>query len=201
MFRRLDQSCIKEPKAMRASRILQRVSLIVLLLASLSPVHPAFGQDIEAITASFFQFMKDGQFDEASRLFHYPPGLTDQKLSQRRKTVATSLQLLQKEFGKVIHRQVTQPPGQVLSVTVTGGSIDYWEQHPQYSTSLLEVEFDKEGEGFLLVSFCDITGELQIRSVKYGLLLSRPGAKARIIEVMRNIVRNLPQRQQSEPES
>ena len=176
---------------MHTSHLQRLISLIVLFLASFSATYTAFGQEIETLTASFFQFMKDERFDGASQLFHYPPGLTDLELSQRRKTVSTSLQLLQKEFGKVTHQQVTQPPGQVLSVTVTGCSIAYWEKHPQYSSSLFKAEFDKEGEGFLLVSFCKITDEWQIRTVKYGLSISRPGAKTRIIEIIKMILQKL----------
>lgn len=51
--------------------------------------------------------------------------------------------------------------------------------------------FSKEGAGCIVIEFCDISGNWEIRSVLFGLPAERPEAMKRISEIVETIMNEM----------
>jgi hypothetical protein len=137
-----------------------------------------------SLSVDFFKHMARSEYSDASVLFHYPHEYTSKKRSEQILNVSKLLKIFTDEFGLPTSFKVNETPAPCYNVTVCGGDVQYWQEHPSYIPIPLEVVFSKEKDGYVLILFSNILNRWKIRAVAYGLPAQRPGAKERVVEIM-----------------
>ncbi len=158
---------------------------IVVLLALTGvayPQQPSPGTLIGK-ASSYFQSVKDRDFGKAAALFHFPRHYSPKERQDDLETVARTLRFLVDKFGAVRAARLYQSPGRFYHVVTGGGDLPYWAKHPSYSQLIYEVDFEKEGKGYVTLAFSNIDGKWEIRHVAYGLSVDRPDAQSRIMAI------------------
>ncbi len=139
---------------------------------------------LQSLSIKFFKHMASSKYSDASVLFHYPQEYTSKKRSEQILDVSKLLKIFTDEFGLPTNFKVNETPAPCYNVTVCGGDVQYWQEHPSYIPIPLEVVFSKEKEGYVVILFSNIMNSWEIRAVAYGLPAQRPGAKERVVEIM-----------------
>ena len=170
----------------------------------------AFGQEsfedkdpteakLQSLSVEFFKHMASSEYSGASKLFHYPHKYTSEKRSEQILDVGKLLKIFTDEFGLPTSFKVNETPAPCYNVTVCGGDVQYWKEHPSYIPIPLEVVFSKEEEGYVVILFSNIMNRWEIRAVAYGLPAQRPGAKERVVEIMTKMLVTLQPEIQKQP--
>ncbi len=146
---------------------------------------------LQSLSVEFFKHMVNSEYSEASGLFHYPLEYTSGKRSEQIVDVSKLLKILSEEFGVPSDFRANEASSPCYNVTVCGGDIQYWQEHPTFRQVPLEVVFSKESNGYIVILFSNILNKLEIRAVAYGLPAQRPGAEERIVEIMTKMLISL----------
>ncbi|MCL5773104.1 MAG: hypothetical protein M1536_01800 [Firmicutes bacterium] len=144
---------------------------------------------IKQIASEYFRLIQNDNFDDAAKLFHYPPEYTKQELANDLRAVSSVLKLFKQEFGQIQAAKISSNPDLYYSIGEEGGNVPYWQKHPTSYELTFEVNFEKEGPGYIVIDFCNINNKLEIRIVNYGLPASRPDSKNRIMDVEQKIMK------------
>jgi len=140
-------------------------------------------------------FIKNEDFDNASKLFHFPDHYSKSELIDDRNSISETLKFFNYEFGKVLNEDIFYGSDSFYEVGIAGGNLEYWKNHSHFVKLNYRVEFEKEGEGYIGIFFCNISGFWQIRQVAYGLPFSRPDSKTRIMNIMDKMIERSKNRQ------
>ncbi|MBC8555423.1 MAG: hypothetical protein H8D23_37895 [Candidatus Brocadiales bacterium] len=156
----------------------------------------ASGQDsveakLQSLSIDFFKHIASSEYSDASMLFHYPREYTSEKRSEQILDVSKLLNIFTDEFGLPSSFKVIETPSPCYNVTVCGGDVQYWQEHPSYTQIPLEVVFSKEKDGYVIILFSNILNRWEIRAVAYGLPAQRPGAKERVVEIITKMLKTL----------
>ena len=175
---------------MKKSILILLCCMLLSLLSTRVSGQESFGnQDpVEAklvsLSVDFFKHMARSEYSDASVLFHYPQEYTSKKRSEQILDVSKLLKIFTDEFGLPTSFKINETPSPCYNVTVCGGDVQYWQEHPSYIPIPLEVVFSKENDGYVVILFSNILNRWEIRAVAYGLPAQRPGAKERVVEIM-----------------
>ena len=135
--------------------------------------------------------LRQNNFDEAAKLFHYPPSYTADELSSERASVAGFLRTLFAEVGDIATiSRVPPPPGRFLTLGESAGDLPYWSSHPELSKTenvTYRAEVKRDGEVYLVVSFIRPMFAWEVRTITFELSASRPGAAERMAELARKL--------------
>lgn len=135
------------------------------------------------VADTYFDYIIKSDFTNAAKQFHYPPYYTKDQLEKDIKGVSVMLAYIEKEFGEVQSYKINKEKIQISEIYLYGGDFSYWQQHHWIYRINYRVQFKKEGEGFIRITFCDIIEKIQIQQVGYGLILSKPHANERFKEI------------------
>lgn len=83
---------------------------------------------------------------------------------------------------------MNETPDPFYHVLTGGGDLGYWQKYPSFIKIIYEVDFEKEGKGYVALSFCNIAGNWEIRQVAYGLPAARSDARTRITTIMKEMM-------------
>lgn len=138
---------------------------------------------LKDLASELFTHIGKSEFEAAAALFHYPPTYTPKERSHDAAAVSRMLEFLAEEFGSPKSPRASESPAQYWSVAAMGGNIPYWQANPVFLQSRYEVAFTKEGVGYVLLQFCKLNSQWEIRAVAYALPAQRPDSKARVMEI------------------
>ncbi len=163
-------------------------SLLVLLAVNgvAYPQQPSLDV-LTGKASSYFGFVKARDFDKAAELFHIPKHYSPKARQADIESVARTLEFLAGKFGDVVAERLNQSPGRFYQVVTGGGDLPYWAKHPSFSQLVYEVEFEKQGKGYVTLGFCNIDGTWDIRQVAYGLPSDSPDAQSRIVSISKEL--------------
>ncbi len=154
---------------------------------------------IQTLSSEFLTHMASSEYSDAAALFHCPQEYTSVKKTGQILGVSKLLKILTDEFGIPSDCKISEFPDPHYNVTVCGGDMQYWEEHPSQLQIPLEVVFSKENDGQIVILFSNVFNKWEIRAVAYGLPAQRQGAKERIVEVMTKMLATLQPEPQKPP--
>ena len=147
--------------------------------------------DTQALSSKFFDHVAKSEFDSASKLFHYPPGYTQTERSHDIDVVARILNIFTNEFGTPSSQRLSESAAMFYHVTAQSAHAEYWLKNPDSIQVDYEVDFSREGKGYIFVQFCNISDKWEIRSVAYGLPAERLDAKERVQGIINKVLREM----------
>ncbi len=147
--------------------------------------------DLQALSSKFFDHIAKSEFDSASKLFHYPPSYTPAERSHDIDAVAHMLKIFTNEFGTPASQRLSESAAMFYHVTAQSAHAEYWQKHPYSIQVDYEVDFSREGKGYIFVQFCNISGKWEIRSIAYGLPAERIDAKERVQQIINKVLREM----------
>jgi hypothetical protein len=177
---------------------LNRKQIIILLAIATTfffqqtNCQPFANTDLSSIADHYIKLMNQGNYKEASFLFHYPEDYTQEELVSDRTTVQKMLKIVMDTFGSIDSVYIVPPSLMVYQFSIGGGSIPYWQKHPKGFHVTHCVEFSKQGYGRFDVQFCNINSKWEIRDVSYGLPTSRSDAKPIISKLLERFMQLMP---------
>jgi len=169
-----------------------RYAIAALLVSALLacpfayPDHSIFSRGDQLVAE-----LRQNNFDEAAKLFHYPPSYTAEELSSERASVAGFLRTLFGEIGDIATiSRVPPPAGRFLTLGESSGDLPYWSSHPELSKTenvTYRAEVKRDGEVYLVVSFIRPMFAWEVRTITFQLAAARPGAAERMAELTRKL--------------
>jgi len=145
-------------------------------------------QDSLQVAQQYLGCIRNHELSCAIALFHFSDHYSIHERERDQQAVRTALTLVSEEFGSIkAVKQVKEAP-EVSYVSVGGGDLPYWAQHPHFQRLTFAVSFDREENGFIFIDMSMINGIEQIRQVHYGLPAARNGAKERITAIMKRMM-------------
>ena len=147
--------------------------------------------DLQALSSKFFDHIAKSEFDSASKLFHYPPSYTPSELSHDIEVVAHMLNIFTNEFGTPSSQRLSESAAMFYHVTAQSAHAEYWLKNPDSIQVDYEVDFSREGKGYIFIQFCNILDKWEIRSIAYGLPAERIDAKERVQEIIDKVMRDM----------
>ena len=139
--------------------------------------------ELQQLALQYFEYLSDEDFESAAVLFHYPSKYTQEELAKDKISISQVLNLFNNEFGEILDKKCVDSVDNYLFVVVFGGDIPYWEKHSQSFAVFYDVEFAREGNGHIILHFCNINSKWEIQKVLYCLPKSRPDSLSRINEI------------------
>lgn len=164
--------------------------LLIFSILAISPQGYPKAEDekiVSELSNKLISFIRNGDFEGASELFHYPPALTPEEASKEKAKLIQKLKTVNEEFGGLVRFRSGKTSQTFIGVGVSGAEISYWEDgNIKFRQIIFPVEFKNDGPGFLKIGFCDINNIIQIQGVEYALPKSAK-SKNRISEINRKI--------------
>lgn len=168
---------------MKKAAILLAFITLFVSAVSLASAEQDVAIALKDLASELFTHIGKSEFEAAAALFHYPPTYTPKERSHDAAAVSRMLEFLAEEFGSPKSPRASESPAQYWSVAAMGGNIPYWQANPVFLQSRYEVAFTKEGVGYVLLQFCKLNSQWEIRAVAYALPAQRPDSKARVMEI------------------
>jgi hypothetical protein len=167
-------------------------SVIVFLAAVLFGCSAAYADTSTIVRADqFVAALQRNSFEEAARLFHYPPSYTGEELSRERSGITGFLRTLLAEIGDIdTISRVPLPAGEFLTLGESAGDIPYWSSHPELSkveNVVYRANVKRDGEVYFVVSLIRPVFAWEVRSFTLHLSASRPGAAERMSQLARKL--------------
>ena len=144
--------------------------------------------EINKLADQFFSQMQESKFEEAAKLFHFPPSYSHEERNHDIAAVARMLEFFSAEFGKSNSPHIDHSEALFWNLLAMGGDIPYWQANPTYLQIRFSVKFSKEGDGYVILQFCRIIDKWEIRAAAYGLPADRPDSKARITQLSQKMM-------------
>lgn len=133
---------------------------------------------VQANTLSLLTYLSKAEFSAAANnLFHYPPDYSAKQLSEDQDNVAFSLRAIQRHLGHPVSAKQLTKTEPWISVGTGGGTLPYWEAHPQYTPLRLSVTFSIAGPGYMMLNFVPSGADWKLRSVEFALPPGESNAK------------------------
>lgn len=168
---------------MKKAAILLAFITLFVSAVSLASAEQDVAIALKDLASELFTHIGKSEFEAAAALFHYPPTYTPKERSHDAAAVSRMLEFLAEEFGSPKSPRASESPAQYWSVAAMGGNIPYWQANPVFLQSRYEVAFTKEGVGYVLLQFCKLNSQWEIRAVAYALPAQRPDSKVRVMEI------------------
>jgi hypothetical protein len=172
------------------SRFLSALTSAVLLLVPTV----AQAQDAQGVAAKFIALAEASDAKGLSRLFHYPPDMSEAERHKDAEGVSKSLSWLLSEFGKPTSIQPNRSPVEFYEVGVFGGTNEYWRSRsPIPETQFLyDVKFSNLGPGYfkVLVLNSGAGAGRELHGASFGIPIATPRAKDKAIELMIGLMKN-----------
>jgi len=170
---------------MKESSVLLIITLILISFTPNSVTGQVPVSSLNQIGSKYFELIKIRNFDSASQLFHYPKHYSKQERLNDLNFVSRMLNLVTEELGEITAKSKLQTSAAYIDLVISGGDIPYWKKHP-YSVRLeYDTRFKRDGNGYVIIFFCNIDNKWEISKVAYGLPASHPNSKNRILEIVR----------------
>jgi hypothetical protein len=148
--------------------------------------------NLTSVANHYNKLLSQGNYEEASLLFHYPEDYTKEELLSDRTIVQKMLKIVSDTFGPIDSVYTFPSSSMMYQFSIGGGNIPYWKKHPKGFHVTQYVEFNKQGYGRLEVQFCNINSKWAIRDVSYGLPSSRIDAKSIISKLFERFMQLMP---------
>ena len=139
-----------------------------------------------------FKYLKNNDFDKAAGLFHYSPDFSKKEKITEKKHMKEWLVFIRKEFGR-IESYKNASPVKCYQVIILPQDFKYWKKIPLEYSLVYKVQFSKLGEGYIAIDYSYIKNIPEIRTIHYGLPLSKSGSKKIIYNIgnkMLNIMKS-----------
>ena len=165
------------------------ILLIFSILAISAQEYPQADDEkiVSELSNKLISFIRNGDFEGASELFHYPPVLTPEEASKEKAKLTQKLKTVNEEFGGLVRFRSGKAKQAFIGVGVSGAEITYWKKgNIKFRRIIFPVEFKNDGSGFLQIGFCEINNIIQIQGVEYALPKTAM-AKNRISEINKKI--------------
>ena len=115
---------------------------------------PARGGSASTKATEFFELHNKLAFDAAAELFHFPGDYPESERTADKVAIGRWLSVLAAELGKVQGFNVPEGGGGYLMTSMGSGPEAYWaEQAEDPPTILYEVEFERDGKGYVQLQF------------------------------------------------
>jgi hypothetical protein len=170
---------------------------ISLLLAGTAYSAPQTDPDAEreALANGVVDMLAKSETARAASSIHYPAAYSQAEREKDVASVAESLDFLIERFGTLIEFEKRRTPIDFYSAEVSGGTVEYWASLSPLDTIdfVYSAEFSKSGSGVIILSLFrrpSFTGP-QVFRLGFGLPLSRPGAKAFIIDATVDMLKSM----------
>lgn len=144
-------------------------------------------------TETLLSLLSKGKFAQASELFHYPSDYTDAERAKDQDAVKFSLLVLDRNLGRPLSAESLRGTADFISVSTGGGTLPYWEKHPESIVVQLRVTYAVAGPGFLVLRFVAADSKLELRSLEYGLPRNDHS-----VQLLRGVTEELMQRMRAE---
>ena len=164
-------------------RISVLLFLLILLFTSQSVGQEATYDQVKSFTDTCIKAIQSGNFDEATRFFHYPPHFSPAELEKDRNAVKLGLMEIIKLFGTVEKSEIVRRPVSFYHFSIGGGDSHYWQRNPQFFQVTYETTFSREREGFVVFNVVRISEKFELRSVAFGIPVESPNAKERMEKI------------------
>ncbi len=128
----------------------------------------------------FFDHLAAGDYPAATAMFHFPPSYTASELTDDTVIIEKWLRVFTEELGKVTDLRAPPPATGFEAVGIGGGTEAYWAAKAPPVKLILEVDYLKEGKGYVILGFCHLGGKVELQSVTFGLPENRPDATQRL---------------------
>jgi hypothetical protein len=151
----------------------------------------------------FFKVEKVRDFIAASDLFHYPPSYSIEEREIDEKAVISVLDYFSRSFGQIHSYKIPDNSEKYLylSLSIGGGNLPYWSQNPNFIRTVYQVQFSNDGLGFVIIDTCNISNKCEIRSVHYGLPITKKDCQKRIQEIYDGMMEVLKALEQNKPKT
>ena len=176
---------------MKKSLLILTCCILLSFLSTRASGQESVEAQIQTLSSEFLKHMSSSKYSDAAGLFHCPREYTSIKRSGHILGVSKLLKIFTDEFGIPSNCKINESSTPFYNVTVTGGDMQYWQEHPSQLQIPLEVSFSKENDGQIIILFSNVLNKWEIRAVAYGLPAQRPGAKERIVEIMTKMMTTL----------
>lgn len=126
---------------------------------------------INAIVKQYVAKISSRDYAAAAALFHSPAAMR----ADDRRSLTDSLSMIHTELGGIrsIHR-FDDDPEYLAGVGVGGGTLPYWDRHPELAIREVGTIFEKGERGLVRFSFGRIDDQWILRKVNYGVLATTP---------------------------
>jgi hypothetical protein len=169
-------------------RTLQR-ALLPVALALLAGLGSARAADplpgvtpfqITSYAANSLSLLQQSRFEILAGQFHYPETLAAAMVKAEQAQLTAVLERAGALFGVPRQQLLLDGPRQADQFVVQGLTQAYWNDRDRYSAVSYQVDFSREGRGYLTFSIIVYDHRLQLRSVAFGLPAELPGSKQRL---------------------
>jgi hypothetical protein len=166
---------------------MKRIILLGILLGLLSShciyaLKEGVPEEYSQLISSYVTNFNNKDFLATAKLFHYPNNYSDRELERDTYCLSKFLEYFNQEFGDINEIIPVKNGDKYYSVELYGGDKRYWQKHSQYTQFEYLVDFSKEGRGYLIFWLCNISGKVEIRSVRHAISASKENAKTRMYE-------------------
>ena len=174
-------------------RLLSTMLALIALVVPWSQLQADSPADEGALALRIAELISRADLSGAAAALHYPPSWSDEQREQDAAAVERSLQFYTEQFGTVSGVTPQLEPILFYEVGAGGGDMPYWQNiSPSVVNDyLFSVKFSKLGEGLLKIRAVrhPTVPMPTIQSIGFGLPAAREGAKAKIIEVTKGLLR------------
>lgn len=172
---------------MRNSSEILLAGLVALSLLLLGLKEP----DSARLASRAMSALREGDWDEVSRLFHIPGNLSISEEEAERTDVARLVRILSRQFGKIQSTtHVAQTP-EVHELGVMAGDATHWNAmfregiHAQHD---YRVNFSLLGEGYVRLVLFQSPDEFRLRNIQFALTTDVPKNKATMEDIALTIL-------------
>lgn len=149
-------------------------------------------QDAQQLGAKFVALAKASDAAGLSKLFHYPPEMSEAERKKDTEGVSKSLTYLLSEFGTPKSIHLSTSTAEFYELGVFGGTNAYWKSRSPISETqfLYDVTFSKLGPGYLKVLILNSGAGAgrELHAASFGIPITAPRAKDTAIDLMVGLI-------------
>ena len=136
---------------------------------------------INVIVKQYVAKISARDYAGAAALLHSPAAMR----ADDRRSLTDSLSMIHTEFGGIrsIHR-FDDDPAYLAGVGVGGGTLPYWDRHPELAIREIGTVYEKGDRGLVRFSFGRIDDQWVLRKVNYGVLATTPATLGKMKQFM-----------------
>lgn len=128
-----------------------------------------YRKDVKQFADYCLGLLIDNQYGKLSELFHLPESYNEQEKQNEIIGLREGNKFLAQYFGKIINANLTYQPEKHIDIQIGTGDLIYWRKHPEIITVVYTISSQTEKHGFVIFWFVDLHGNLELRSLAYGV--------------------------------
>ena len=132
-------------------------------------------EDLEVQALDYIEAINAKDFEKAALQIYYPESLQGEEKENEIREISKSLTIFDNEFGSVSNISPAELE-KYYSALVMAGSLKFWVDKVNGLNLKYQVIYSKHNKGFMVFNFSEVNGELELRSVEYGLPATRSDA-------------------------